>query len=185
MHCHLFIMLMIITIIITAVPICLLQNEGLFMMSPRIQCQAWVVNQIMGPCRIIFFCKTRALRGIQQHSPACLTTACRKSLLQTPPSVQRTCSGPCFGHCLPRKYPSVSSSSISRTLNIKMNIYFQCPTNVPFPASVRIHRNYIMSEYGYKVNTNLPLPLFLARSSERLGTQKEESEHAETLGQRE
>lgn len=41
-----------------------------------------------------------------------------------------------------------------------------------------------MSEFGHKVNRNLPLPLFLARSWERLGTQ-EESEHAETLGQRE
>lgn len=71
------------------------------------------------------------------------------------------------------------------TLNIKTNLYFQWLTNVSFPASIRIHRNYIMSEYGHKVNMNLPLPLFLARSSERLGTQKEESEHAETLGQRE
>lgn len=42
-----------------------------------------------------------------------------------------------------------------------------------------------MSENVYKVNMKLSLPLFQSRSSVHLGTTKEESEHIETLGQRE
>lgn len=133
----------------------------------------------MGPCRIIFFfCKMRALRGIKQHSPACLITIFKKPLLQTP----LLHTGLFWSLLWALSSKKTSSSLISSTLNKKMNIYSQCPTNVSFPASIRIHRNYIMSEH--KVNRDLPLPLFLARSSGCLGSQKE-SEHAETLGQRE
>lgn len=42
-----------------------------------------------------------------------------------------------------------------------------------------------MSENVYKVNMKLSLPLFQGRSSVHLRTMKEESEHSETLGQRE
>lgn len=142
----------------------------------------------MGPRRIFFLCKNEdLLRGIKQHTPARLTTMCRnarKPLLQTAPSVQSTVSVFALGtNCLPRQYSSTGSSSISRTLNLKINIYFHFPTNMSFCAYIRIHRNYIMSECVCKVNMNLPLPLFLAHSSVCLGTEKEESEHTETLGQ--
>lgn len=138
----------------------------------------------MGPCRIIFFCETRALRGIKQHFPACLTTMCRKPLLQTPPPYKGLFWSLLWA-LFSKKISEHEFQLNVNTPNIKTNLYFQWPTNVSLPAPIRIHRNYIMSEYGHKVNMNLPLPLFLARSSERLGTQKEESEHAETLGQRE
>lgn len=135
-----------------------------------------------------FFCKNEdLLRGIKQHTPAPSTTMCRnarKPLLQTSPSVQSTVLVFALGtNCLPGQYPSTGSSSVSCTLNLKINIYFHFSTNVFFHVYIGIHRNYIMSEYVYKVNMNLPLPLFLACSSVCLGTKKEESEHTETLGQ--
>lgn len=105
-----------------------------------------------------------------------------KPLLQTSPSVQSTVLVFSLGtNRLPRQYPSTGSCSMLSTLNLKINTSFHFPTNCVY---VRIYGNYITSEYVYKVNMNLPLLLFLAHSSVRLGTKKE-SEHIETLGQQE
>lgn len=142
----------------------------------------------MGPRRTSFPCENEdLLRGIEQHTRAHLTIMCRntrKPLLQTSLFVQRTVLVFALGtNHLPRQYPSTGSSSISQNLNLKINIYFHFPTKVPFCTYIKIHQNYIMSDYVYKVNINLPLPLFLAHISVRLGTKREESEHTETLGQ--